>query len=295
MSTTLRSALEARGGADGAADAESRLADFWTSYVDSGHRGVAYIWRHPVPLLRMLWSTRELPVMEATTSQTAGGRDLESVLTGRGPLGLPARWFGTAVLDVPKDPDDYLQGRRAQTLRRKIRSAEKLGVRCELVTDPDERVALVKRANHAERTHIDPRYRLSAPDNQRLLQHDLWIKAVDADGEALLLAVAPTDGDFATLRYFRTLGSSPAHTDSRYLTTYALVRELAQRGVRYLLDTEPPGAQTNGLRHFQRMLGFRYRRIVLRRQREKFAGLSVPVTAASLDSYASHATSIPIF
>lgn len=295
MSTTLRSALEARSTPESVADAERRLADFWTSYVDSGHRGVAYIWRHPVALLRMLWSIRELPVMEAPTSSTAGGRDLESVLTGRGPLGLPARWFGTAVLDVPKDPDDYLLGRRAQTLRRKIRSAEKLGVRCELVTDSDERIELVKRANHAERTHLDPRYRLSAPDNQRLLQHDLWIKAVDANGEALLLAVAPTDGDFATLRYFRTLGSSPAHSDSRYLTTYALVRELAQRGVRYLIDTEPPGAQTNGLRHFQRMLGFRYRRIRLRRRPERLAGLSLPVTYASLESCAGHAASFPIF
>jgi len=244
----------------------------------------------------MLWSIRGLPVIEASTSSsTSGGRDLAAVLRGRGPLGLPARWFGTAVLEVPKDPDDYLLGRRAQTLRRKIRSAEKLGVRWELVTDPDERVALVARADEAERTHADPRYRLAAPDNGRLLQHDLWIKAVDASGDALLLAVAPTHGDFATLRYFRTLGSSPAHTDSRYLATYALVGELARRGVRYLLDTEPPGAQTNGLRHFQRMLGFRYRRVQLRRQREQLAGLSVPATAASLDSYASYASSLPIF
>ena len=35
--------------------------------------------------------------------------------------------------------------------------------------------------------------------------------------------------------------------------------------MRWLIDTEPPGAQRNGLRHFQRMVGFRYGRVRLRR------------------------------
>ena len=294
MSTTWRFRLPQRADAERGGDADQELADFWTSYVDSGYRGLDFIWRHPLPSARMIRNIFRLPVVQAVPSQSSGGRAVRRVLSDRGPMGLPSRWFGTAVLELPKDPNDYVLGRRAQTLRRKIRSAERQGVRCELVTDFQERVALVTAANEAERRHPDPQYRLAAPDNWGLLEHDLWIKAVDSTGEVLLLAVAPIDGEFATLRYFRTLGAGPAHSDSRYLATYALVAELAQRGVRYLLDTEPPGAQTNGLRHFQRMMGFRYLRVRLGRGGERVNVLSVPVAFASLDPCLGLVFSLPI-
>jgi hypothetical protein len=166
---------------------------------------------------------------------------------------------------IPDPPTSHLEGRAAQTLRRKIRSAERLGVSCRLVEDVEERSTLLGLANVAEQNHHDPRYRVPSPDNHDLLRHNVWLQAVDAERRPLLLAVVPCDGEFGTLRYFRTLGASPAHTESRYLATYALMEELARRGVRYLLDTEAPGAQTNGLRHFQRMVGFRYFRIRLER------------------------------
>jgi hypothetical protein len=60
--------------------------------------------------------------------------------------------------------------------------------------------------------------------------------------------------------------------------THALVAELSRRGVRWLLDTEAPGAQTNGLRHFQRMVGFRYVRVRL--QRDRSAAMSAVVAPA---------------
>jgi hypothetical protein len=85
--------------------------------------------------------------------------------------------------------------------------------------------------------------------------------AEDGAGKPLLLAVIPVDGELATLRYFRTLGGGDLYSLSRYFATHALVAELSKRGVRWLLDTEPPGAQKNGVRHFQRMVGFRYVRL----------------------------------
>jgi len=295
MSTTSRSAPESRVESDPATVAERQFADFWTAYVDSGHRGVGFLVRHPLRLTRMVRGMSNLPVVEVAPSDTDEGRAVRDVLVRPGPLRMPSRWFGTAVLEVPQDPDAYLMGRRAQTLRRKIRSAQKLGVRCELVTDPAERVALVERAEDSERRHANPLYRSPAPDNKHLLRHHLWIKAVDETGDVLLLAVAPVDGRFATLRYFRTLGASPAHTDSRYLATYALVRELSQRGVTHLLDTEPPGAQTNGLRHFQRMLGFRYVRMQLRRGSERVPAVSAWVACASLEPCIGVASFFPMF
>ena len=77
----------------------------------------------------------------------------------------------------------------------------------------------------------------------------------------MLLAVIPVDGPFATLRYFRTLGAGDAYSLSRYLATHAVVTERTARAVRWLLDTAPSGGQTNGVRHFQRMVGFRYVRL----------------------------------
>lgn len=45
----------------------------------------------------------------------------------------------------------------------------------------------------------------------------------------------------------------------------ALAEALAERGVRYLVDTAEPQWLPGGLRHFQRMIGFRLVRVRLRR------------------------------
>lgn len=242
---------------------EQALAAYWTAYVDGGRRFV----RHVVSTWPASWhalrAVRRLPVIEAAPTDSPGGRAVREVLAARASYGVPGRLLGTAVLEVPEDPDDYLVGRRAQTLRRKIRSAERRGLKARPVDDPAERRALVEVADHAEQHHVDPSYRVPAPQNDDLLDHDVWLRVDDPQGRPLLLAVAPRDRAFATLRYFRTLGASDAHSDARYLASSALVAELARHGVRYLLDTATPAEQTNGLRHFQRMVGFRYARVRL--------------------------------
>ncbi len=245
-------------------DSENRLAAYWDEYVEAGRRGV----RHGLSRPRESWqawsAVRRLPVIEARPSDMPGGRAVRGVLDTRASYGVPGRLLGTAVLEVPLEPADYLLGRRAQTLRRKIRAAERRGLKVRGIDDQNERRALVDVANQAEQAHADPSYRVPTPNNDDLLQHDVWLTVDDANGTALLLAVTPYDGEFATLRYFRTLGMSEAHSDARYLASSALVEQLAQRGVRYLLDTATPPEQTNGLRHFQRMVGFRYARVRLR-------------------------------
>ena len=245
-------------------DSEQRLAAYWDEYVDAGRRGP----RHVLVNARQSWrawtAIRRLPVLEASPSDSAGGRAVRSVLGTRASYCVPGRLLGTAVLEVPPVPADYLAGRRAQTLRRKIRAAQRRGLAVRRVADRAERRALLDLANDAEQKHADPAYRVLTPDNADLLQHDVWLVVESAEGAPLLLSVTPHDGDFAILRYFRTLGSGAAHTDARYLASSALVAELAERGVRYLIDTATPPEQTNGLRHFQRMVGFRYARVRLR-------------------------------
>lgn len=248
-------------------EAERSLAGFWATYVDEGRRGA----RHAVVHWRASWSAlralRQLPCIAAAPSESPGGRAVRRVLAARVTYGVPARLLGTAVLEVPADPVDYLRGRRAQTLRRRVRSAQRRGLRTRKVVEAAERQQLLALANRAERDHRDPAYRVAAPDNGDLLDHELWVVVEDPEARTLLLAVTPVDGELATLRYFRTLGWDQAHSDARYLATVALVEELARRGVRYLLDTATPAEQTNGLRYFQRMVGFRYARVRLTRRR----------------------------
>ena len=251
--------------------AELALAAFWSAYAAARYRPFRFLLRHPIRTLRAMRDVRALPVLEAAPSSSVGGRALAATLTGRGFLGTPLAWNGPAVLDIPAEPGAYRAGRRRQTLRRKLNAAQRHGLTTRPVLDAAERTALLARADLAEQSHPDATYRVERPANHDLLDHDLWLVVEDADGEPLLLCVVPTDGAWAVLRYFRTLGSGPAHSDARYLGTAALVDELAARGVRWLVDTEHPGRQTNGLRHFQRMIGFRYARIRLRATSEELA------------------------
>jgi hypothetical protein len=259
---------------------DQAIADFWTSYVEARRGGIRYVVRNPLCSFQALSEIRNLPVVRVPRpSDRPGGRALRAVLDLHGPLRTPARWWGSAMLAVPADPSEHLEGPHAQTLRRKIRAAERQGISCRPVQRA-ERIALLERANLVEQTHYDAQYRVSMPRNDDLLEHDLWIVAEDGAGEPLLLAVIPVDGEFATLRYFRTLGAGDLQSLSRYLATHALVVELSKQGVRWLVDTAPPGAQTNGVRHFQRMVGFRYRRVrAVSRMRTDadFVALAAPV------------------
>ncbi|WP_205471305.1 hypothetical protein [Nocardioides sp. SYSU D00038] len=241
--------------------AEKRVAAFWTDYADSGRGRLRFAVTRPGRVREFLRARRALPQLEASPSDTPGGRAVARVLGDRGLVGVDLGWTGPAVLDLPDDPATYLLGRSKQTLRRKIRQAEQHGLTWRLVDDAVERTRLLAIANAAEQAHLDPTYRVTAPRNDDLLDHDLWMVVEDPTGAPCLLAVIPTDDAWATLRYFRRLGPPEPGTDGRYLGTAALVEVLAGRGVRHLLDTEHPGAQTNGLRHFQRMVGFRYARV----------------------------------
>ena len=76
-----------------------------------------------------------------------------------------------------------------------------------------------------------------------------------------MLAVIPCSGEWAVLRYFRTLAPGQASSDARYLMTEAVAETLGGLGVRHLVDSARPHWLPNGLRHFQRMVGFRLVRL----------------------------------
>lgn len=242
-------------------EADRTLAEFWRSYVDAGQGGFQFVAKNPRESLRALLAIQELPVVYPhRLSDSPDGRAIAEVLRQKGPGGLPARWWGSSALPIPEDPADSLKSREAKRLRYTLRLAKAENISCRMV-EPDERAALVESANERDHHHTNPTYRNTDAENSNLLDHDLWIVAEDEGGEPLLLAVVATDGEFAVLCRFRTQGDTEKHSLSRYIAHYAVVEALAARGVRWLLDNTPPAAQTNGVRLFQRILGFRHVRI----------------------------------
>jgi hypothetical protein len=262
------------------ATAERALSDFWAGYVELGQRAAVHVIRHPLATVAAVAGMARLPHVRAELPDTHEGRVLHRTLTRPGLLHTPFGRTGVAVLEVPADPDEYSLGADRQTLRRKVRSASKQGVTWRLVDDPAERMHLLALANQAEIDHADETYRNERPDNRDLLDVDLWLVAVGPDGAPVLLSVTPTAGDWALLRYFRRLGNSPVHSDTRYLMTQALVETLARRGVRHLVEGTHPAELPNGLRHFQRMVGFRLTRVSARRMPAPAA--NGPAAAAEL-------------
>jgi len=240
------------------------LADFWTTYVDTSSSRWGFIARHPRECVRAVRAVRRLPVVGTRRLPGREGRMVADAVRAPSFLGVPIGRLGMAVLDVPADAASYLLGPSRATVRRKVRAAAKDGTVFRPVHDPAERHALRLLADVFEQAHRDDRYRVEDPDNTDLEDVGLWLVGESPEGVPLLLVVAPVAGSTAVLRYFRTLGAGQAHSNARYLGTAVLVEQLARRGVRYLVDPMPPGELTNGLRHFQRMVGFRYRRVVTR-------------------------------
>ncbi len=239
---------------------EILVSQYFQDYFACGKPGLRFIVRKPVKSLRMLGALRRLPRLEVVPSFA----DIEAAAI-HGPLArhtiLARSGLSVAtVLPLPQEPGQYSLGASKQTLRRKVRHARRQGVTWAEVTDVAERKELLQTADEFERTHPNETYRNLSPDNSELLDYRLWLAAYSADGRPLLLSVTPFDDELALLTYFRTMGTGDEQSNARYLMTQTLVDQLARRGVRYLLDSGSV-AMPSGLRHFQRMLGFRIVRI----------------------------------
>ena len=165
-----------------------------------------------------------------------------------------------SVLSLPTDGTPYNQGRARATQRRKARAALRLGVTTHMVGQDSERRELLARANAFERVNPRPLYRVEQPENDDLLDFDFWM-AAHHEGEAIVLAVIAVDGEFALLRYLRTLTHTDASSAARYLVTEKVADALVARGVRYLVNGVNPFKMPAGLLHFSRMVGFRLVRL----------------------------------
>lgn len=211
--------------------------------------------RDPLRTARMLLALGGLPKVRVRLTDSPEGALIAKWLTrGRGPR--TSLHYAVTALPIPRTLDEFTAGSSKQTLRRKVREAQKRGVTWRPIDDVGERQRLLQRGYDREKSHPDPRYRRADPDNSELLKVRLWLAAYAADGAPLLTAVIPVDGDWSLLRYFMVLVDSPDASAARYLMTQVVVEHLAARGVKYLVDPASPFRLPNGLRQFQRMLGF---------------------------------------
>jgi hypothetical protein len=229
------------------------------------------------PLFRYLMRSRSLgalvglcrlPCVRAVPSAAVEGAAIRAQLTRNSSL-WRLTGLATAVLRLPEEPGAYALGASKQTLRRKIRQAERLGICWEEVDDQQERQNLLKLANNCERSHPDATYRTPDPGNDDLPDYRLWLVARAADGRPLLLSVTPVDGELAMLRYFRTLGWGQEQSQARYFMTEVLVERLVSMGVRYLIDGSDLFWLPTGLRQFQQMTGFHIVRVRVGRLRRR--------------------------
>lgn len=240
---------------------ESALNGYLDEYSSSGYRSLSYLPRHPRAALEAFGHARRLPTLHVDPSSgLEGAAVLRELSRGRVRLRTPLHSVSAAIT-IPEDLADYTAGRSMQTMRRKLRDAERRGIFWTPVPDLAERRALVDIADEHERHNADSRYRSERPDNVDLFAYEQWMVARDRDGRPLMLSVTPVDRGIAALRYFRTLVASDDASVARYHLTHALVGELHRRGARHLVDTMPSMHLPHGLRHFQRMVGFRLVRL----------------------------------
>jgi hypothetical protein len=238
---------------------EAGIAAAFASFVEADTALWRFALAHPVLAVRTMQSISELPALHAVLPNTTEApyvraQLLENVVSRRAMLGV------SAVLETPTIAGTYADGRARATVRRKIRAAEKQGVTVRPVPQED-RAALLALANLHELHNEREQYRNTCPTNDDLLSYALWFAAYDSRDHPIMLSVTPTAGEWGVLRYFRTLVSSQESSDARYLMARELAEELAARGVRRLVDSARPHWLPNGLRHFQRMIGFRMIRI----------------------------------
>jgi hypothetical protein len=270
-----------------AADHEAFLSRYLQGYAEWPGSQLSFVRRNLGETVRALAALRKLPALTATPSMSPQGVAIRTAMLPHSTF--LRTWMPIlAVLPLPECPSEVGLGARNQTLRRKVRSAERLGISCSVVPDGPERERLLAVASESEREHPNELYRRVNPDNTELTNFPLWIAAYSADERALLLAVAAVDGEWAWLRYFRTIGTGPEQSDARYLALYALCQQLTSAGVRYLFDQAGmTRGLTAGLRHYQRMVGFRAYRVRLRKPlrrgqtREQLVATSAPRRGAT--------------
>ena len=177
---------------------ETVISRYFQDYLASGDGRHVYVLKHPIRSLGAFAALHRLPCLYLSHPSPGSEGTIAWEILQQHSMLVPGAGFIMSALRLPREPGQYSLGAAKQTLRRKIRKAERVGIYWAEVQDAQERLELLKLADDRERTHPDAKYRNSDPDNGDLLSYELWLAAYSAEGRPLLLSVTPVDGDFAS-------------------------------------------------------------------------------------------------
>ncbi|MCJ2056168.1 hypothetical protein MKL09_06360 [Methylobacterium sp. J-048] len=244
------------------------VSHFWRKHKESKLRIRKFAIQNPTIALKAFFGHLFIPRLTAELGQTRIGLTIKDVINRKILFGtVSLGFFGACVLHIPVNAADYSAGSSKQTLRRKVRAARKVGVTWRSVTDLVEQRALINTL-HAY-VPAKTRIRLEGNDWGGLVGSKSWTVGYGPDGQPLIIAVTPHDGQWAIIDLFVTLGETQIHSDARYYLTQVVVEKLSASGVKYLLDTDSANNLPAGLWHFQRMIGFKVARVRVARSATK--------------------------
>jgi hypothetical protein len=244
------------------------VSNFWHKHKISKLRVRYFVFRHLNLSFKALLGHMLLPRLNARLSYNSSGLEIRSALNRKTIFGLLSSGFiGACILPIPADASKYSEGSGKQTLRRKVRAARKAGVTWRSIGDLAKQQELIDVLH--DFISSKTRVRLEGNDWSDLVGKYLWTVGFGPDGNPLLIAVTPYDGEWATLHLFVTLGETQMHSDARYYLTQVLVERLSGLGVRYLVNTDSADNLPAGLWHFQKMLGFSVARVRISRERNR--------------------------
>ena len=138
------------------------------------------------------------PRLIARLTNDLQGRAVRQGLHRPSRIGATVIHSATAVLVLPEKASDYAVGASKQTLRRKVRKAQGLGIHWEEVADPVD-VCISSNSPMSRSVTTFKRSIDEKPRQRFLLAYPLWLVAYAADPRPVLLSVTPFDGEWATL------------------------------------------------------------------------------------------------
>ena len=219
--------------------------------------------RRPLRLAALISLVIRTPRAYVVLSGSAAGQALEGYFNRRWGV-VPMRQFCRGVLVLPPDHADYLRGRRRQALRTNLRRAAQAGIRCEVVTDPQQAVDDIPRVWRRQWGSLpETVFQARLTDVLGAISRSELTIAVarDEHGRPLAMAALIVDDMVCLLR-----DAVATSHEARWALHDHIVRRLIARRVRYLLATGggPFGALgfAPNLQHYQHLLGYELRHVI---------------------------------
>jgi hypothetical protein len=198
-------------------------------------------------------------------SGSAAGQSLREYFAATYLGVIPQNRLCRGVLLIPPCYSEYIRGRRRQALRTNLRRAERAGIRCERVDEPDSFLTATRQVMESrqtpptdvERAHLEHDWAALVARPEMTL-----LAARDADGRPQAALAAIVDDHVGLIQIAVACGY-----DARWALHDHLLKSLCARGTE-LLMVEGGGTFgalgfSHDVHHFQHLLGYELRHVRL--------------------------------